>query len=64
MNQELKAYYRTVAELLKEQKQMEAYRIFTGGDVASFVIDHDNWNGGIDFYAVEIHYRRKNIRGS
>ena len=33
MNQELKAYYRTVAELLKEQKQMEAYRIFTGGDL-------------------------------
>ena len=45
MNQELKAYYRTVAELLKEQKQMEAYRIFTRGDVASFVIDHDNWDG-------------------
>ena len=54
MNQELKAYYRTVAELLKEQKQTEAYRIFTGGDVVSFVIDHDNWDGGIDFYAVEI----------
>lgn len=54
MNQELKAYYRTVAELLKEQKQTEAYRIFTGGDVSSFVIDHDNWDGGIDFYAVEI----------
>lgn len=54
MNQELKVYYRTVAELLKEQKQTEAYRIFTGGDVASFVINHDNWDGGMDLYAVEI----------
>lgn len=54
MNQELKGYYSTVAELLKEGKQTEAYRIFTGGDVASFVVDHDNWDGGIDFYAIEI----------
>ena len=54
MNQELKAYYSTVAELLKEEKHTDAYRIFTGGDVASFVVDHDNWDGGIDFYAVEI----------
>lgn len=54
MNQELKAYYSTVAELLREEKHTDAYRIFTGGDVASFVVDHDNWDGGIDFYAVEI----------
>lgn len=54
MNQELKAYYSTVAELLKEEKHTDAHRIFTGGDVASFIIDHDNWNGGMDFYAVEI----------
>lgn len=54
MNQELKGYYSTVAELLKEEKQTDAYRIFTGGDVASFVVDHDNWDGGIDFYAIEI----------
>lgn len=54
MNQELKGYYSTVAELLKEGKQTDAYQIFTGGDVASFVVDHDNWNGGIDFYAIEI----------
>lgn len=54
MNQELKAYYSTVAELLKEEKHTDAHRIFTGGDVASFVIDHDNWNGGMDFYEVEI----------
>lgn len=54
MDQELKVYYTTVAELLKEEKQSDAYRIFTGGDVASFVINHDNWDGGIDTYAVEI----------
>lgn len=54
MNQELKGYYTTVAELLKEEKHTEAHRIFTGGDVVSFVIDHDNWDGGIDFYSVEI----------
>lgn len=54
MNQELKGYYTTVAELLKEEKHTDAYRIFTGGDVISFVIDHDNWDGGIDFYSVEI----------
>ena len=54
MNQELKPYYSTVAELLREEKHTEAHRIFTGGDVASFVVDHDNWNGGMDFYAVEI----------
>ena len=54
MNQELKGYYSTVAELLKEEKHTEAQRIFTGGDVTSFVVDHDNWDGGIDFYSVEI----------
>ena len=54
MNQELKGYYGTVAELLKEEKLTDAYRIFTGGDVASFVIDHDNWDGGIDLYSIEI----------
>lgn len=54
MKQELNAYYSTVAELLKEEKQTDAYRIFTGGDVSSFVIDHDNWDGGIDIYAVEV----------
>lgn len=54
MNQELKGYYSTVAELLKEEKLVDACRIFTGGDVASFVDYHDGWNGGIDFYAVEI----------
>ena len=41
MNQELKGYYTTVAELLKEEKHTEAHRIFTGGDVASFLVDHD-----------------------
>ena len=54
MNQELKGYYITVAELLREEKHTEAHRIFTGGDVASFVVDHDNWDGGMDFYSVEI----------
>lgn len=54
MNQELKGYYTTVAELLKEEKHTEAHRIFTGGDVASFLVDHDNWDGGMDFYSVEI----------
>lgn len=54
MDQELKHYYSTVAELLREEKHFDAHCIFTGGDVASFVIDHDNWNGGMDFYAVEI----------
>lgn len=54
MFKELKGYYNTVAELLREEKHKDAHRIFTGGDVASFVVDHDDWNGGIDFYSVEI----------
>ncbi len=54
MNQELKGYYTTVTELLREEKHTEALRIFTGGDVSSFAVDHDNWNGGMDFYSVEI----------
>ena len=54
MNQELNGYYTTVAELLREEKHIEAHRIFTGGDVTCFLIDPDNWDGGIDFYAVEI----------
>ena len=33
---------------------MEAHRIFTGGDVASYVVAHDDWDGGMDFYSVEI----------
>ncbi len=54
MNQELKEYYSTVAELLKEEKHTDAYRIFTGGDVVSYVVHHDDWDGGMDFYSVEI----------
>ena len=54
MNKNLNSYYDTVAELLKEEKQTEAYRIFTGGDVSSFVIDQDDWNNEIDIYAVKI----------
>ena len=54
MFKELKGYYNTVAELLREEKHKDAHRIFTGGDVASFVVDHDNWDGGMDFYSVEI----------
>lgn len=54
MSQELKGYYSTVAELLEEEKQADAYRIFTGGDVVSYVVDHDDWDGGMVFYAVEI----------
>lgn len=52
MNKDLKSYYSTVAELLKEEKLTDAYRIFTGGDVSSFVIDQDNWDN--DICAVKI----------
>lgn len=54
MDKDLKSYYSTVAELLKEEKLTDAYRIFTGGDVSSFVIDQDNWDNEIDIYAVKI----------
>lgn len=54
MEDNLKPYYSTVAALLKAGKQDDAYRTFTGGDVSSYIVEHDNWDGGIDFYAIEI----------
>lgn len=54
MNKDLKSYYSTVAELLKEEKLTDAHRIFTGGDVSSYVIAQDDWDNESDIYAVRI----------
>lgn len=54
MDQEdiLKSYYPTVRELVKDDPMLE--KIFVLNRVSSEWFNHDNWNGGIDYYIVNI----------
>lgn len=48
----LKSYYPTVRELVKDDPMLE--KIFVLNRVSSEWFNHDNWNGGIDYYIVNI----------
>lgn len=48
----LKSYYPTVRELVKDDPMLE--KIFVLNRVSSEWISHDNWNGGIDYYIINI----------
>lgn len=48
----LKKYYPTVRELVKDDQILE--KIFVLSRVSSEWSNHDNWDGGIDFYIVNI----------
>jgi hypothetical protein len=47
-------YYDTVKALLKAKGEKEILKIFRKDSLRCIQTRHDNWNGGIDFYQVEI----------
>ena len=47
-------YIKIVKGLLKAQKATEALHIFNINNINSYINNHDNWNGGIDYYTIEI----------
>jgi hypothetical protein len=47
-------YYDTVKALLKAKSEKEILKIFRKDSLRCIQTRHDNWNGGIDFYQVEI----------
>ncbi|MDD6210791.1 MAG: toll/interleukin-1 receptor domain-containing protein [Bacteroidales bacterium] len=55
MNDDCVIYYsKIVKELFKAQKETEVLRIFNTKNFNSYINHHDNWNGGIDYYTIEI----------
>ncbi len=50
----VKHYIKIVKGLLKAQKKTEALHIFNINNINSYINNHDNWNGGIDYYTIEI----------
>lgn len=47
-------YIKIVKGLLKAQKETDAFRVFNTKHLNSYVNNHDNWNGGIDYCTIEI----------
>lgn len=54
MEEDFITYAKAVKGLLKAQKNTEALRIFNINNLGTEIYNHDNWNGGIDYYAVKI----------
>jgi len=50
----IKNYAKVVKGLLKAQKETDALHIFNINNLNTYINNHDNWNGGIDYYNVEI----------
>lgn len=47
-------YFDTIQGLLKAKDESEAFDIFRINNLRCIQTSHDNWNGGIDYYQVEI----------
>lgn len=50
----LSYYFKTVQALLKAKDENDAFNIFCLNNLSCIQTGHDNWNGGIDFYKIEI----------
>lgn len=48
-----KTYYRTVHNFLKYQNQ-KAFELFKEENLYEIFDNHDNWNGGIDYFTIEL----------
>ena len=48
-----KTYYRTVHNFLKYQNQ-KAFELFIEENLYEIFDNHDNWNGGIDYFTIEL----------
>lgn len=51
---ELKSFYQTVAQLLHNEGYQELSKFCNERYMSDIVVDHDNWDGGIDTYSIEI----------
>ena len=50
----LKPYYKTIRSLLKLRNEKDILHIFREENMECVWYNHDNWNGGIDFYQLQI----------
>lgn len=51
---DLKPYYKTMRALLQARHEKDILRIFRDENMEGIWYNHDNWNGGIDFYQLQI----------
>ena len=51
---DLKPYYKTMRVLLQARQEKDILRIFRDENMEGIWYNHDNWNGGIDFYQLQI----------
>lgn len=50
----MNAYIKTVKSLLAASKDKDALEVFKLQNITSYIYSHDNFNGGIDFYNIDI----------
>ena len=51
---DLKSYYLTVAKLLQNEGHEELSHFCNGRYMSDQIVDHDNWDGGIDTYSIDV----------
>lgn len=51
---ELKSYYLTVAKLLQNEGHENLSQFCNERYMSDYIVDHDNWDGGIDTYSIDI----------
>lgn len=50
----LKSYYLTVSKLLQNEGHDDLSKFCNERYMSDYVVDHDNWDGGIDTYSIDI----------
>lgn len=50
----LRPYYKTIRSLLNLREGKDTLRIFREENMECVWYNHDNWNGGIDYYQLQI----------
>lgn len=50
----LRPYYKTIRSLLNLREEKDTLRIFREENMECVWYNHDNWNGGIDYYQLQI----------
>lgn len=51
---DLKSYYLTVSKLLQNEGHDDLSKFCNERYMSDYVVDHDNWDGGIDTYSIDI----------
>ena len=54
----LKPYYKTIRSLLNLRNEKDILHIFREENMECVWYSHDNWNGGIDYYHLQINTLR------